>query len=285
MRLDQCVLGDLSRTQLRAAISEGAIRVDGKIVRIASKKVYPGSQVVRTQDIAIEALYQDESILVINKPQGIPTQPTVDPLRQNIFHELQKKHTYVGLHHRLDRDTTGVLLFTIHERANAWVADLFANRQIHKTYLAIAKKASIPDTMHCEDYLERTKKNGISCMRVAPHGQHATMDLRVLHRAQSWMLLELSPHTGRMHQIRIQCAHRGFPLLGDTLYGGEKADRIYLHAGKLAFMHGEMKKDLVVSAPLPSYFGRIMGAEKLREVNIGLASHEHNESIDTKSDT
>jgi 23S rRNA-/tRNA-specific pseudouridylate synthase len=207
--------------------------------------------------------FEDEWIIGVNKPPGLPTQPTLDEARANLYALLQKflrerdgEKAYVGLHHRLDRDTSGVMIFTRDKRANGGVGKLFQEHLAQKTYLAIvriegnadaktgAKAASVtglisakgsqgvgtsavgasvaglPDEWVEENFLARDKGKAGKMRSVRSGGDKAITDFRVLERVGNYALVEARPRTGRMHQIRVHLSERGAPIIGDRTYGG-----------------------------------------------------------------
>ena len=221
-------------------------------------------------------LFEDEWLLVVDKPAGMPTQPTLDARRASIFSTLKEYlqqrdggTPYLGLHHRLDRDTSGVLLFTKDRKANAGTAALFAGKTMRKTYQALAVAgAACPDSWEVKNYLGvigRVGKAG-KYGAVRSGGDPAQTSFRVLERLPGALLIEARPHTGRTHQIRVHLAEDGHPILGDAFYGGPMqlpagpgrgvvpAARVMLHAGALEFLHPVTKAALLVRSPLPADF-------------------------------
>lgn len=208
----------------------------------------------------IEILFEDQWLLIINKPSGLPTQPTVDRKRPSLYTLLleSKKWPYIGLHHRLDVPTSGIVLLTKHRNANKGVSELFKDRNMQKNYLCLVNNIPLVDTFELTNYLKPLKlKTGKTKMvSTLSGGDVAHTSFKVLERYNSTCLIEASPHTGRMHQIRTHLAELKFPILGDSLY--YRIDRHYsrlmLHASKLTFIHPMTKKTLSVIAPLPIDF-------------------------------
>jgi 23S rRNA pseudouridine1911/1915/1917 synthase len=304
MRLDQFLAellpGLLSRAvskaQVRKLIVAGAVYLNRKRVRIASKELIPGARVevwwderkiegqamrgsLKTFDLTPEhILYRDEWLMIISKPAGIPTQPTLDEARVNAFAEVKRflsresKDAYVGLHHRLDRDTSGLLMFTLKKEVNAAVADLFRDKKIQKTYLAICAvgRARVPGEKFCvRNYLGPSQTRKGKSMRyqsVRSGGDVAETDFEVHELLRDALLVQAQPHTGRTHQIRVHLSELGHPILGDRLYGEEvstRASRLMLHAERLTFLHPISKTQLSVYAPLPEDFKQCL--ESLRK--------------------
>ncbi|CAM2067353.1 RNA pseudouridine synthase [Sulfidibacter corallicola] len=175
----------------------------------------------------IWVLLDRRDFLLANKPPGLPTQGRRDADYMAFFEVLKKGlDGYLGLHHRLDQDTSGLMLFTRHRDRNKDVADLFSGRDVVKTYVAVAQG----DWPHGEDSLTvdapiapwRTKTG--TRQRVHGDGKPASTVFRRLWSSGGLHLIEAIPHTGRTHQIRVHLAHVGLPLLGDSLYGAPTED-------------------------------------------------------------
>lgn len=230
-------------------------------------------------------LFEDESIILVNKPAGVPTQPTVDPGRPNLF-DLTKKflaqragkggEPYLGLHHRLDRDTSGVVLFTKREEANKGVADLFSGHQIQKTYQClVVKNPQSPVYQSGESFEVKNFLGKISAKNetsrygsVKSGGDPAHTDFRVLEVFREGYWLEARPKTGRTHQIRVHASELGLPILGDPLYFPRnvftmiQSPRLMLHALRLEFLHPITGVPMKVEAPLPDDFLKVLGSLK-----------------------
>ena len=223
-----------------------------------------------------QVLFEDEWLLVVDKPAGMPTQPTLDARRPSVFSMLKEflqqrdgGTPYLGLHHRLDRDTSGVLLLTKDQKANAGTAALFSGKTMRKTYQALAVAgAGCPESWEVENYLGEIGRVGkaVKYGAVRSGGNPAQTSFRVLERLPRALLIEARPHTGRTHQIRVHLAEGGHPILGDAFYGGPMqlppgpsgsmvpAPRVMLHAAALEFMHPVTKAELQIRSPLPADF-------------------------------
>jgi len=186
----------------------------------------------------LNIVYQDSAILVVDKPSGLATQARADRAGSDLYSELKKQFSYVGLHHRLDQPTSGLVLFTIDKRANKGVSELFKQRRIEKTYAAILWGMCIDDgewTAPVKDKEARTTMHVVG----SRGGRTAA---------------RLVPHTGRLHQIRWHAAMAGMPVLGDRRYGEQAAlewPRLALHAEQLAFAHPLTGARLHIQAPIP----------------------------------
>jgi len=198
-------------------------------------------------------VHRDDDILIANKPAGMPTQGRRDA-DYLAFYVLLAEHLpgYLGLHHRLDQGTSGLMLFTRHRARNTAVASLFRDRLIEKRYLGIAAgdwRGADEQTIDASIAAERGP-NGTR-QRVRTSGQQAITDLRRLASDGDLHLFEARPRTGRTHQIRVHMAHLGLPLLGDTFYGGRPHARFFLHSHILAWPDHLGLKAGSYAAPVP----------------------------------
>jgi RluA family pseudouridine synthase len=285
----------ISKSLIRKWILVGAIYLNGKRVRISSKPLNPGALIeiyFHREKLALDLannakkhfmdsfefeekliLWEDDDLIVVHKPPGLPTQPTLDNARANLDHCIKKflatrsgipsSQVYLGLHHRLDRDTSGVILFTKRKSANSWVSRLFSEHLLTKTYQAIAfleKKIHLPSSWTVKNYLNRCsigQKNKFQSVHAG--GKWAHTDFLLLGQANQLLSIQAHPLTGRTHQIRVHLSELGMPILGDLDYGSKKnAPRVMLHASQIQFLHPAHTEPLVISSPLPSDFLEIL---------------------------
>lgn len=216
-------------------------------------------------------LFEDNHCLAVVKPAPLLTQapPGIPSLEAQVKAYIKEKHNkpgnvYLGVPHRLDRPVSGVVLFARNSKSAARLAEQFQKRQVTKVYWGIVEGSLEPAAGVWEDWLLKIKQEA-RAERVdtgTPGARHARLSYRVVeHRSES-TLVEFIPETGRMHQLRLQAALRGHPILGDVLYGaatpfGPTAelprDRIIaLHARTLTFLHPLRYEPLTVTAPLPA---------------------------------
>ncbi|MES3038229.1 MAG: RluA family pseudouridine synthase [Bdellovibrionota bacterium] len=220
-----------------------------------------------TGEHKIPILFEDNDLLVVSKPAGLPTQSTVDKRRANLYDLLRdsRRWPYLGLHHRLDVPTSGVLLLVKNRDYNKAIAEGFRDRTIHKTYYCLCRGLIPWDEIVVENHLKQTKlKNGKTKMTVVNSGgDWAKTEFKVLGRSTLetessalplCTLVEAKPLTGRMHQIRIHLSSAGFPILGDALYGSVIKDikRLMLHAAVLKFIHPRTNKEMTITSPIPA---------------------------------
>jgi 23S rRNA pseudouridine955/2504/2580 synthase len=284
---------DLSRSAARKLVMAGALTVDGRRVSDPRLKPRGGARLrvlvdeARLRDevvfrevplelTAAHVLYEDEWLIAIDKPAGIPTQATLDPRRDHLYGALGRflkerdgGEPYVGLHHRLDLETSGVVLFTKKKEANAGVGEAFAKHLARKTYLAAVwsgiRSPRMEPTWTVKNHLGRApgpgKRSRFKSVRSG--GDFAHTDFR---RIESWMgknsgaLVEAMPLTGRTHQIRVHLSESGFPIVGDDLYGDSRRDegvsppRMLLHAHRLELPHPITGAALRIESAIPAEF-------------------------------
>ena len=227
-----------------------------------------------SENLAI--IYEDNHLLAVDKPAGMPSQPddsgdpSLDELAKEWLRVTYNKqgNVYLGLLHRLDRPTSGIVLLARTDKAASRMAEKFRRREIGKTYFAVVETAApLAGAGDAEDMLEPNRSGG---MRVARGGgnekaRRASLSWRVLARAENGRaLLEIALHTGVKHQIRCQLAWRGCPIVGDFRYGPRGAPArpesvaegcgILLHAGKVSFVHPVRGERIELAAPPPGFW-------------------------------
>lgn len=286
LRLDQFIASTeeaaklkLSRTAIRKLIVAGAVYINGKRVRIASRPLRGGeivdlywdsakqtTKADANQFLPLRVLYEDEAVICFDKPAGLPTQPTLDDARANLYQLaknqlLEQDKKYLGLHHRLDRDTSGVILFTLNKKFNLYFSTLFKEHKFSKLYVALVHGKLKNQKGRLESYLAPVSKKGKKAKfgSVNSGGKKAITDYHVLASNENYSLVEVSIQTGRTHQIRVHFSEMGHPILGDTLYGSpskyyEKCKRHMLHAHALTFEHPVTHGIVRVESPVPTEF-------------------------------
>ncbi len=219
-------------------------------------------------------LFEDNHCLALAKPGGLLTQglpvglPTLWAWARDYIRIKYDKlgNVYLGVPHRLDRPVSGVVLFAKSSKAAARLAEQFRERQVTKVYWAMVEGNVNPATGVWEDWLHKIQDEARAeiVTEGSPEARRAETAYRVLEQQTASTLLEMLPHTGRMHQLRIQAASRGWPILGDVLYGSKTSfgppdelprDRLVaLHARSLTFLHPISYEPQTVEAPLPDYW-------------------------------
>lgn len=267
LRLDQLVAKHtgLSRRQAREALSLGGVQVDRARVKVAGKLIKPGREVTvafdetlpEVPDVDVPVVFEDDWLLAVNKPAGLPTQGTWTSDRHDLLALLrrQRPDLKLYLHHRLDQPTSGLLLFSKAAEANKGLTAQFEGRDLEKLYLARISGAMEPCTV--EEPIGRLRNANpgrFGCAGDLMDPRPARTDFRPATAEETaglapghWIVARL--HTGRTHQIRVHLAHLGRPILGDTLYGGAADTRLWLHAWRLGLQHPVTGERLDLEAP------------------------------------
>ncbi len=278
-RLDKWLaerLPDHSRTEIQRWIREGLVRVNGR----ASKpgyKLEPGDVVevdvpapvpyeeVKPEPIPLNILYEDDDLLVIDKPAGMVVHPapghTSGTLVNAILYHCPDLRGVGGVErpgivHRLDKDTSGLILVAKHDRAHRELQRQFKEREIEKAYLALVEGHLQPKEGRIEAPIGRDKRHR-KRMAVIRDGREAVTEYRVIAYYDDYTLVEVYPLTGRTHQIRVHFAFIGHPLVGDTVYGRRKQrlkpwlKRQFLHAHRLRFRLPRTGEWVEFTSPLP----------------------------------
>jgi 23S rRNA pseudouridine955/2504/2580 synthase len=238
--------------------------------RLAKDKI---GVVTRDEDVMIRSLlmYEDAEILVFNKPSGLAVQGgsgvKVD-MDRLMWAFANRKGRRPKLVHRLDRETSGVLVVAKTTPAAAYLSAQFADRSTQKIYLALVSRCPPAVSGTIDIPLVRVTSGGIDLVRAARPGeagaQAATTDWRVIESNTTASLMEVTPHTGRMHQIRAHLAELGHPIAGDTKYGGlfllgaVMVPRLLLHAATLTFTHPSTNDVVTFEATLPDDFADVV---------------------------
>lgn len=214
-----------------------------------------------------DILFEDKQIIVVQKPAGVPTHSTLDPDRDNLFAGLKRYLTvrdgvvpYLGLHHRLDRDTSGLILLTKKQSVNRAVGELFSQRKIKKSYVALTIFKNLKKTKWTiQDHLARSTKDKKKMQSVQSGGDLAITHFEVLKHTPNTMMILCEPQTGRTHQIRVHLYEYGLPILGDPTYfknNSNQFERLFLHAWKLQFPHPVTNEVIQVESKIPDAFER-----------------------------
>ncbi|MCF4102607.1 RluA family pseudouridine synthase [Gillisia sp. M10.2A] len=212
----------------------------------------------------LQVLYEDNHLIVVNKRPGDIVQGDITgdiPLSEVVKEYIKEKYNkpgkvYLGVVHRLDRPTSGIILFAKTSKALPRMNKLFKEKEAKKTYWALVKNAPPKQEDTLIHYLKRNPKQNKSFayIKEIPESKKAILDYRILKKLDNYYLLEIDLHTGRHHQIRSQLSFIGCPIKGDLKYGFDRSNKdasISLHARKLSFTHPVKKEDVSIIAPLP----------------------------------
>ena len=212
----------------------------------------------------LQVLQEDNHIIVINKRVGdiVQGDKTGDkPLSEVVKEYLKEKYNkpgqvVLGVVHRLDRPTTGIVVFAKTSKALTRLNELFSNRETQKTYWAVVKNKPPKNEDNLVHFIKRNEKNNTSKahLKEVPDSKKASLDYKIIKELNNYFVVEINLHTGRHHQIRAQLSIIGCPIKGDLKYGFDRSNPdggIHLHARKLVFIHPVSKEELTILAPTP----------------------------------
>jgi len=263
-------LTQYSRSRIQSWIKEGRVLVDGTPAK--SSLLLRGGEAIEVspadlpplkataEDLPIEILYQDAAVIAVNKPAGLTVHAGAGQhdgtLVNRLVHHFQGLSQLggeerPGIVHRLDKDTSGVLLVARTDAAHRALAAQFSGRTIEKVYLALVNGHVKDDTGRITKPISRDPVRRIRMTARLATGREAITEYRVRQRWEKFTFLEVRIKTGRPHQIRVHMASLGHPVAGDRLYGAPPADRLFLHAWKVGFTSPATGKMVTVEAPLP----------------------------------
>ncbi len=213
----------------------------------------------------LQILHEDNHIIVINKRVGdiVQGDKTGDkPLSEIVKEYIKDKYNkpgevFLGVVHRLDRPTTGIVIFAKTSKALERLNKMFSERETNKTYWAVVKNKPPKNEDNLIHFLKRNEKNNTSKahLKEVPESKKASLDYKIIKELNNYFALEINLHTGRHHQIRAQLQAIGCPIKGDLKYGFDRSNPdggIHLHARKLAFIHPVSKEQIEIIAPTPS---------------------------------
>ena len=292
-RLDKVLVArfpEHSRSRLQSLIKDGFVRLAGQVVSKAGYPVEPGMAISVTlpppepvelipESIPLDIVYEDDNVLVVNKPAGMVVHPSAGhadgtlvhaalahaPEMEGIGGELRP-----GIVHRLDKDTSGLILIAKNDQAMRWLQDRFRLREVEKVYLALVDgKPPTPEgrieAAIARDPSHRKKMAVVSAER----GRQAVTEYRTLEEFSAHTLLEAHPLTGRTHQIRLHMAFIGCPISGDGVYGHRKSSldilRHFLHAARITLRLPGESGERTFEAPLPEELEAVLKDLRSRE--------------------
>jgi 23S rRNA pseudouridine1911/1915/1917 synthase len=287
-RLDKFLvekLQEFSRSRLQGLIAGGFVDVDGRAAKKAGQTLENGFNVtVRIppaaptdlvpENIPLDILFENDDLIVVNKPAGMVVHPAVghatgtlvnavlghDPDIEGIGGEERP-----GVVHRLDKETSGLILLAKNERAHRWLQNQFRLREVEKTYLALVDGKPPTPSGRVETHIGRDPRHRKKMAVVSEsRGREAISEYKTIESFKEHTLLEFHPFTGRTHQIRLHCAFLGCPIVGDEIYGRKKSSieigRHFLHAYRLKIVLSGEKEPRIFEAALPDELERALAA-------------------------
>lgn len=291
MRVDRYLadtLDGLSRSYIQKILKEGGVTVNGDAAK-ASLRLQENDQIelilpddqemeLVPENIPLDILYEDDQLLVVNKPKGMVVHPAPGHYEHTLVHALLyhcgdslsgiNGVLRPGIVHRIDRDTTGALVVCKTDAAHRALAKQLAEHRLRRSYRAILIGRLPDDERTIEANIGRDPRDR-KRMSVVPegHGKSAVTHVSVEERLRGFTFVSCRLETGRTHQIRVHLSHAGFPVLGDTVYGPSRQpvtglEGQTLHAMELGFLHPVSGEEMLFTAPLPGYFENLL--RKLR---------------------
>ncbi|OIN87742.1 MAG: RNA pseudouridine synthase [Alphaproteobacteria bacterium CG1_02_46_17] len=305
LRLDKAVatlLPDFSRTRLQGLIESGECLVDGQPCLSASRKVKAGEQIVLSlppledatpepENIPLEIFFEDEDVIVLNKPVGMVVHPAIGHATGTLVNALLyhcgdslsgiNGVRRPGIVHRLDKDTSGLMMVAKNDLAHHHLSEQLQDRSLSRVYQALVFGVPFPHKGRVETLIGRHPSNRLKMAVVKGNGKEAATNFTVLENYNDALaLVECRLETGRTHQIRVHMQHLGFPLAGDELYGvqSNKAKSILrkggyeddvidavmsfprqaLHAAEISFIHPKTEEEMHFTSPLPDDLFRLL---------------------------
>ncbi len=283
-RLDMYVSNqnnELTRTAVQRLIEQEKILVNRKKQKVAYKVVEGDIVTVeeseaklielKAQEIPIDIIYEDNDIIVVNKPKGMVVHPAngnPDGTLVNAIMAICKDslsgiggEIRPGIVHRLDKDTSGLLIVAKNDKAHVNMSEQIKNHEVKKTYIALVRGIVKENEATIDMPIGRSRSDRKK-MAVDKNGRNAITHIKVLERYDNYTLLEINIETGRTHQIRVHLSYIGYPIIGDYTYSNGKNEfgvvGQCLHAKSLKFKHPITGKEMKLEAPLPNYFEDIL---------------------------
>ena len=280
MRLDEYVKNkfDVSRSKAQKLNADNLVLVnkehknnsyiveENDIVELIENKEYIPSK-FKSENIPLDIVYEDKDLVIINKPSGMVVHPASGNYENTLVnaliyrYNLDDTNVRSGIAHRIDKDTSGLVIVAKNDKTLELLTDMFKNKKIKKTYVAIVdgvinNKSATINAPITRDVKDRKK------MMVGKDGKNSITHFYVIKTFKNNTYISLNLETGRTHQIRVHMAYIGHPVTNDKVYGKENTSfGQYLHASKLEFIHPITKKEMIIEAPLPEEF-----MEKLKEL-------------------
>ena len=292
VRLDKYLvacLPEFSRARLQGLIANGLVEVDGQTAKKGGQELAGGEHIsvripparpvdLLAEDIPLDVIFENDELIVLNKPAGMVVHPAAGHSSGTLVNAVLGYEPNIegiggeerpGVVHRLDKDTSGLIIMAKNERAHRWLQDQFRLRKVEKTYLALVDGKPPTPAGRVEASIGRDPSQRKKMAITTPaKGREAVSEYKTLESFPRHTLLEFHPQTGRTHQIRLHCAMLGCPIVADMVYGHKKTSlelgRHFLHAWRLKITLPGEKLPRTFEAPLPADLQHILN--ELRKV-------------------
>jgi len=262
---------DTSKQSLQKWVKQGRIYLNDKLVKRGDTETQPGDEVVlgkkKNFELPFEILYSDPYIVVVDKPAGMLSVASLDPIERNVHKYLKRylKSEKVAPLHRLDKEVSGPLIFVKNQKSFDVFKDLFITRTIHREYRAVVMGLVKEESGTIESYLK--EGDGYKVFKTdAANGKKAITHFEVLEKNPEYSFLKIKLETGRKNQIRVHLADANHPIVGDKKYGFAHPyfKGLALYAHKLSFKHPITGKEMLFETKPPFHFNRLLNITKLR---------------------
>lgn len=264
---------DSSKNTLRSWLQTGRVMVDNQRETHANTEILPGQEVSIGPKVSflrgsIRILHEDDSIVVLEKPEGLLSVATDFESRATVHTVLKRRFHNRRVYpvHRLDRETSGVMLFAYTEKARDQLKTQFEQHLVDKTYIALVEGVIELSKEVWESYLEENDFYYVRSTNDSQNGKLAVTHYEVIKTGKNCSLLRLKPQTGRKNQIRVHCSEAGYPIIGDKKYKAltNPLKRLCLHAQKISFAHPSTQRRMTFSSTLPEVFNKLLDLKGLR---------------------
>ncbi|MEG0994832.1 MAG: RluA family pseudouridine synthase [Bacilli bacterium] len=265
---------DYSRSKIKRLVDNGKILVNGKIIDSNNYKVKLNDEIeitdemivntdVKAQDIKLDIVYEDEYLIIVNKPSGMVVHPALGHYSNTLVNALlyhfnlsHKGSIRPGIVHRIDKDTSGILVVAKDDKTHEMLANMIKEKQIERTYLALVDGVIMNDTGTIDAPIGRDEKNRQKYIVTGTNAKESITHFKVLERFKNNTLLEVKLETGRTHQIRVHMKYINHPVYNDFVYGNKSGTSFgqFLHSKSIKFIHPRTNIPLYFECDEPSYF-------------------------------
>ena len=266
---------DYSREFISKMIKDGFIKVNGNTIKNSYKvniddeididESYKVETDIEAEDVFFEIVYEDDDLMVINKPSGLVVHPGNGNTHNTLVNGLMMHNKELsdlggeerpGIVHRIDKDTSGLMLIAKTNKCHELLSDDFKNKRVKRTYIALLKGVFPHDSATIDAPIGRDKNNRLKMTVTADNSKNAVTHLKVLKRYDKYTLVSLNLDTGRTHQIRVHMEYIGYPIYNDPVYTTHDATPFgqFLHSSEVDFIHPITKEHLHFKAELPKEF-------------------------------
>ena len=262
---------DIPKKKIKNYLTHGAIYVNNNKTTKYDTKLIPGMTIVidtnnkNKKTLPFDILFEDDNIIVVNKPSGLLTIATNKEKEKTLYHIVREylisknKNSKVFIVHRLDKDTSGIILLAKNEKIKNKLQENWNNYVSLREYIAVIEGQLEKKSDRIIEYLKETSTNLVYSTK-NKEGKEAITNYKVIKENSNYSLVEIKLETGRKNQIRVAFSNLKHPIVGDKKYGEKKSkeNRLYLHANRLKIFYPELKKEILFETPVPTEFKKIM---------------------------